>query len=62
MHVSVGTCTPGHASGNARHEKKKKKKEESWPHHFDGLNCLKTALLSKIPHRSKLSNQCLFRH
>ena len=51
-----------YASVNARHEKKKEKKEESWPHHFDGLNCLKTALLSKISHQSKLSNLCLFRY
>ncbi len=28
-------------------------KEEHWMHHFEGLNCLKTALLSKILHCSK---------
>ena len=37
-------------------------KRDSWLHHFDGLNSLKRALLSKLSHRPKLSNLCPFRY
>ena len=55
MSVSARACA------RCQHERQAWK-GENWLHHFDGLNSLKMALLSKISRRSKLSNLCLFRY
>jgi hypothetical protein len=62
LSLSVYACECWDLRRTPDTKRRRKRKNRAGQINVDGLNCLKTALLSEISHCSTFSNLCLFRY